>query len=53
MPRTATHQVSNRITGKVSRYTSLKLALRASDRMDNAYGAYITTVSRIATNNPA
>lgn len=43
----ATHQVRNRITGKIKHYKSLKAALRAADKADNEYGAYICTVSRI------
>jgi hypothetical protein len=34
-------EVSNRVTGKVTRYKSLGAATRAADKADNAYGAYI------------
>ena len=37
------HEVTNRHTGKVTTYKTLTGALRAQDRMDNAYGAVCTT----------
>jgi hypothetical protein len=37
------YEVTNRITGRVSRYKTAAAANRAVDRMDNEYGAYICT----------
>ena len=44
MPATITHyEVTNRITGKVTRFKTGRAASAACDRADNAYGAYICT----------
>ena len=37
------YEVTNRITGKVTTYKTSTQALKAMDRMDNAYGAVICT----------
>ena len=36
-------EIKNRITGEIRSYKSGAAASRASDRIDNAYGACITT----------
>lgn len=37
------HEVTHKGTGETRRYKTLKSALRAQDRMDNAHGGYITS----------
>lgn len=37
------YEVTNRKTGKVTTYKTRGAATKAADRMDNAYGAYITS----------
>lgn len=44
------YEVFNRITGKVTVYKTRAAAIKASDRADNAYGAYITTIRTIWPN---
>lgn len=42
-PTIIRYEVTNRITGKTASYKTGAAASRAMDRMDNAYGACITT----------
>jgi hypothetical protein len=37
------YTVTNRITGKITSYKTSSAASKAMDKIDNAYGAYITT----------
>jgi hypothetical protein len=39
--------VTNRLTGEVKQYRTAAAARRASDRIDNAYGAYCTSVRAV------
>lgn len=43
MDKPIRYEVTNNITGQVTSYKTSVAATRAMDRMDNAYGAYITT----------
>lgn len=43
MPQPIHWELRNRITGETRTYKTGAAASRASDRIDNAYGAYITT----------
>lgn len=41
------YTVTNRITGVTKRYKTRAKATAASNKADNAYGAYITTIKTV------